>query len=187
VSHTALKYLKNTEAYLNNILIIARDFNIRDNSWDPSFLHYSIHYDLLNDIADSIDLCMSKPTNQVPTRYSDNQNDSNSVIDLIFFQQNSSELDNHTVHPEWRLLSDHAPLTVNIVIFEKHIQTKKHTIIKNSKEKKNFLTELIESFKGLNTEHISSKEALKQTIQEFTDNTENIWFKYSKIINIIKY
>jgi len=125
---------------------------------------------------------MSKPTNQVPTRYSDNQNDSNSVIDLIFFQQNSSELDNHTVHPEWRLLSDHAPLTVNIVIFEKHIQTKKHTIIKNSKEKKNFLAELIESFKGLNIEHISSKKALKQTIQEFTNNTDRVYNVIKKIV-----
>ena len=36
------------------------NFNIKDSSWGPSFLHHSIHYDLLNDIADSMDLYMSK-------------------------------------------------------------------------------------------------------------------------------
>ena len=65
---------------------------------------------------------------------------------------------------EWRLLSDHTPLTVDIVIIEKHIQTKKYIIIKNSKEENNFLAKLIEFIKGLNTEHISSKENLKQIV-----------------------
>jgi len=65
----ALKYLKDTEVNISNILIIAGDFNIRDSSWDPSFPHHSIYCDLLNDIADSMDLFMSKATNCVPTRY----------------------------------------------------------------------------------------------------------------------
>jgi len=47
------------------------------------------------------------------------------------------------------------------VIIEEHIQIKKCTVVKNSKEEKNFLAELIESIKGLNTEHISSKENLE--------------------------
>jgi len=68
----------------------------------------------------------------------------------MFLQPNSSELDNHMIHLEWRLLSDHVLLTVNIVIIEEHIQTKKHTIVKNSKEEMNFITELIEIIKGLN-------------------------------------
>ena len=31
-SQTALKYFKNTKANINNILVMAEDFNIRDNS-----------------------------------------------------------------------------------------------------------------------------------------------------------
>ena len=73
---TALKYL--------NVLVMAGDFNIRDNSWDSSFPHHSIYHDLLTDIADSMSLCIFKSTNQVPTKYSNNQNGLNSVIDLIF-------------------------------------------------------------------------------------------------------
>ena len=128
---------------------MAGDFNIRDSSWDSSFLHHSIHCNLLNDIVDSMDLCMSKATNCVPTRYLDNQNNLNSVMDLIFLCLNLLELNNHTIYPEWRLLSDHMPLTVNIAIIEEHLQTKKYTIIKNSKEERNFIIKLIEIIKPL--------------------------------------
>ena len=54
--------------------------------------------------------------------------------------------------------------TINIVIIKEHIQTKKCTIVKNSKKENNFLAELIETIKGLNTEYISSKKILKNTV-----------------------
>ena len=95
---------------------MAEDFNIRDNSWDSFFPHYSIHSNLLTDIADFMNLCISKSTNQVLTRYSDNQDDSNLTINLMFLRPNSSELDNHTIYLEQRLLFNYAPLTVNIII-----------------------------------------------------------------------
>jgi len=41
-SHTALKYLKDTEVNLSNLLIMTGDFNIRDSYWDPTFSHHSI-------------------------------------------------------------------------------------------------------------------------------------------------
>ena len=137
------------------------DFKIRDSNWNPFFPHHSIHCDLFNNIVDSMDLCLSKSTSQILTRYSDNQNDSNLVIDLMFFQPSSSELNNHMIHPKWRLSSDHVPLTVEIVIIEEHVQTKKHTIVKNSKEEKKFLAKLIETIRELNTENILNKEILK--------------------------
>ena len=166
---------------------MAGDFNIRDSRWDPSFLYHSIHCNLLNNIADSMGLYVSKSTNYVSTRYSDNQNNSNLIIDLMFFRSNLSELDNHTIYPKWRLSSDHVLLTVNIVIIEEHIQTKKCAIVKNSEEEMNFIIELIEIIKGLNTEQILSKEILKQKFQQFADDTKRTWFKYSRNINITKH
>ena len=153
--------LKDTEANISNILILAGDFNIRDSSWNLSFPHYSVYSDLLNDIADSITLYRSKAPNFVPTRYSDNQNDSNLVIDLIFLHPNSLELNNHMIYPEWRLSSDHMPLMVNIAIIKEYIQTKKCIIVKNSKEEKNFINKLIEIIKCLDIEQISNKEILE--------------------------
>jgi len=83
-SHLALKYLKDTEVNINNVILMTGDFNIRDNLWDPSFpFHSFISNDLIM-IADSFDLILSSPTNPCPTRYSDTAEESNSVIDLIF-------------------------------------------------------------------------------------------------------
>ena len=80
-----------------------------------------------------MNLYVSKSTNQVSTRFSDNLNDSNLVIDLLFIHLNSLKFDNHIIHLEWKLSSDHALLTIDIVIDKEQIYTKKYTIVKNSK------------------------------------------------------
>ena len=83
-SHTAIKYLKDTEFNLRNLLIMTRDFNIYDSLWDPSFSYHSFISDNLLTIVDSLNLSLSFFPDLVSTRYSDNTNDLNSVIDLIF-------------------------------------------------------------------------------------------------------
>jgi len=120
-SHSTLKYLKDTEVNINNLLIMTSDFNIRDQLWDPFFPHHS---SISNDffiLADSFNLDLLLPTNSVLTRYSDITGESDSVIDLIFLHSGLSELNNHMIHLDWRLTSDHAPLTVTISIEEEFV------------------------------------------------------------------
>ena len=100
LSQTALKYLKDIEANIHNVLIITEDFNIRDNIWDLFFPYHSFYSDFFTNIADLMDLYLSKSTHQVPTRYSDNMNESNSVINLMFLRPNLLELNNYMIHPE---------------------------------------------------------------------------------------
>jgi len=56
------------------------DFNIRDNNWDLSYPHYSVHTNTLMLIADTFSLRLFTPIIQVLTQYT---NESNSVIDLM--------------------------------------------------------------------------------------------------------
>jgi len=49
----------------------------------------------------------------------------NLVLDLIFLHFGSDEFNNYIIHLDWRLASDHTPLTIVIPIVEEHIQTKK--------------------------------------------------------------
>ena len=80
----ALKYLKDIEVNINNVLVMTGDFNIRDSLWDPSFPHHSSISDNLMIIADSFKLTLLMPTNPSPTRFSDMVGEANSVIDLMF-------------------------------------------------------------------------------------------------------
>jgi len=127
-SHTALKYLKDTEVNIENVLLMIGDFNIRDSLWDSVFpFHSSVSNDLTI-IADSFNLSLSTLTNSCPTRYSDTAGELNSVIDLMFLCCGSYELNCHSIHPGNCLSSDHAPLSIEIPIIEKVIQSSKLTI-----------------------------------------------------------
>jgi len=85
------------------------------------------------------------------------------------------------------LILDHVSLTISIAITEEYIQTRKHKIVKNSKEKEKSIAELIKVIKRLNIENIPSKEVLEQIVQAFSNDIDRIWHKYSKIVNITKY
>ena len=138
-SHSALKYLKDTEVNINNVLLMTGNFNIRDSLWDPSFpFHSSISDDLIM-VADSFDLSLSTPIYPGPTRFSDTAGESSSVIDLMFLRCGSAELDHHFILPDHHLSSDHAPLTIDIPIGVEIFQLTKLSIIPESNQEKNFI------------------------------------------------
>ena len=60
-------------------------------------------------------------------------------------------------------------------------------MVKNSKEEENFIVELIKVITKLNIENISSKETLKKIIQTIANDTDRIWFNYSRVVNITKH
>ena len=92
---SALKHLKDTKINLNNVIIITDDFNICNSDWDLSYPHHSIHADTLHKISDSLSLELSIPINPIPIWYTDNAQDLNSVIDLMFLRPNHRGFNNH--------------------------------------------------------------------------------------------
>ena len=152
--HSALKYLKDTEVNINNLIIMTGDFNIRDSLWDPSFPHHSSINDNLFILADSFNLDLLTPTNSIPTRYSNTSEELDSMINLMFLYSRLSKLNSYSIHLSWRLISDHAPLTITILIEEEHIMTSKFSLSKNSKEEEEFIKEVTCVFKLLDTTNL---------------------------------
>ena len=183
----ALKYLKDTEMNIDNILIMTGDFNIRDSLWDTSFPHHlSISEDLLI-IADLFNLVLSTPTNPCSTRYSDTVGKANSVIDLMFLQYGSSELNQHLIHPDSRLSSNHIPLTITIPISDEIISTSKLSILQNSEQETVFVEEVILNFKNLDTSNIIDKDNIEYTIKHLEALIEQAWTKNTKKLRIMKH
>ena len=125
-------------------------------------------------IAESFDLALSSPTNPGPTRFSDTAGESNSIIDLMFLQHGSNELDNHSILPEWRLSSDHAPLIIDIPIFEEFIQTSKLAISLNSKQETEFIKDVISNFSKLDTSNIVDIDILDQIVNQLSVTAEQM-------------
>jgi len=186
-SHTALKYLKDTEVNIENVLLMTGDFNIRDSLWDSAFpFHSSVSNDLII-IADSFNLSLFTPTNPCLTRYSDTAEESNSVIDLMFLHCGSYELDHHSIHPGSRLSLDHAPLSIEIPIIEEVIQSSKLSIHPKSDQELAFVEEIILSFKILDISVISNSDKLESIVNQLGMIIDQAWKKNTKKSRISKH
>jgi len=63
---------------------------------------------------------------------------------------------------------------VSVTIKEKHIQERKQTIVKNSKEEKKFIKELREIISNINISNIFNSEVLKGITQDVTKFAEKL-------------
>ena len=186
-SYSTLKYLKDTEVNIDNVLIMTGDFNIRDSLWDSSFpFHSSISNDLII-IADSFNLALSTPTNPCPTRYSDTAGEANSVIDLMFLYYRSSKLNHHSILPKSHLSSDHAPLSINIPIYKEVICTSKLLIPPKSNQETAFIEEIILNFKNLDTSNIGDMKKLEYIVNQLGVIIDKAWTKNAKKSKISKH
>ena len=186
-SHTALKYLKDTEVNINNVLIMTGDFNIRDWLWDPTFSHHSTISDDLFIIADLFNLLLFTATNSCPTRYSDMSGEANSVLDLMFLWNGLPELDSHHIFSENQLFSDHTPLSIEIPIIEEVFPSSKFTIPPNSNQEKAFIDKVILNFKTLNTNNMDDIIKLDLVVKQIGHIIHHAWKSNTKKSRISKH
>ena len=85
----ALYVLQSGIKNIENTLVMTGDFNIRDSDWDPNFHYYSIYSKDLSTIANSLELKLFLLTNPSLTKYANNPQDTNSVLDLVFLVPNN--------------------------------------------------------------------------------------------------
>ena len=79
------------------------------------------HSNILIEITDFFNFKLSSLAHQILTQYTDNSNNSNLVINLIFLRLNKVEMNNHTILPNSQHLLDYTPLIINISIIEEFI------------------------------------------------------------------
>jgi len=90
--------------------------------------------------------------------------EANSTIDLMFLRYRLSKINQHSIHLEWRLTSDHTSLSITIPIVDEIINTSKLLIQQKSKQEIAFIEEVISSFKNLDTSNIINKEYLEYIV-----------------------
>ena len=186
-SHMALKYLKDIEVNIDNMLVMTGDFNIRDSLWDSSFPHHSFISDNLMITADLFNLTLLMPTNSSPTIFSDTAGEANSVINLMFLQYGSSKLNQYSIHPDSRLSSDHAPLTITIPIVDVFVNTSKLSIPPNSEQESAFVEDIISIFKNLETTNITDKDNLESIVNHVKTSINRAWTKNAKCSRLLKH
>lgn len=64
---------------------------------------------------------------------------------------------------------------------------KKHTIIKDSDEEKNFVKELINAIKDINMSDFSNSDCFEKVVLNLASSVKRIWVKNLKTVNITKY
>ena len=98
----------------------------------------------------------------------------------MFLRYGFKELNNHTIYSEWRLLLDHASLTITILIEEQHIHNGKYSIAKDSTEEKSFIKDTIKNISTINTSNLSDIKSLENIIDSFSIAIKRAWKKKSK-------
>ena len=149
------------------------NFNIRDSDWDPDFCHYSIYTEDLLTITDSLGLKLSLPLNPSPTRFANNTQDSNSIIDLVFLPPENREFGQHMLHPDIHKPFDYVLLTIEVGIMETNINLSFRSISKDSEKEKNFIISLINGFSNIDLSTIITKEELENIVKWMANTFES--------------
>jgi len=76
---------------------------------------------------------------------------------------------------------------VDIHINDENIPTKWRSLVKESNKEKWFIEDLTWFIKNLNTSPIQDTKSLEEVVQHLVTNIEDIWFKYSKMVNITRH
>jgi len=97
------------------------------------------------------------------------------------------ELDNHSILPDSRLSSDHAPLSIDIPIFDKTIHSSKLIITPGSEQETDFIKDVVSNLKSFDTSNIEDITSLDQIVNQLGSIIERMWSKNTKKSKISKH
>ena len=133
-------------------------------------------------IADSLDLELA-----TPTRFTDNQRDSNSVLDLVFMNPNNMGFNKHILNPDIYLPSDHVPLIIDVGIKEENIDFTFQAIKKDSEEEEAFIKDIIKGVRSINTLDLKNQENIQRCVTTISTTFKAAWSTHSMTKRITKH
>jgi len=105
----------------------------------------------------------------------------------MFLCYGSTKLDQHSIHPDSCLSSDHAPLSINILINKEVVCTLKLLIPQRSELETTFIKEIISNFKNLDMSNIADTEKLEHIVNSLGAIIDQAWTKNAKNLGISKH
>ena len=186
-NQTALQVLRNNTRNIGIMIVMTGDFNIRNSDWDLNFQYHSIHTEDLMSIIDSLGLELATPINPGPTRFVDNQQDSNSVLNLVFMNPNNSGFNKHTLNPDICLPSDYVSLIIEVGIKEENIDYTFQAIKKDSKEEEAFIRDILKGIKNIDTSELKNQMDIQRCATALSTTFKDAWFIHSSTKRITKH
>ena len=113
------------------------------------------------------------PSNPGPTRFANNPQDSNSVLDFVFLSSSNNRFGQYSLYPELQKPSDHVLLIIEVDIKEVNVNIAIQSIKNDSDKEKEFTKVLINSIECIDISAITSREALQSTILQVAAIFEN--------------
>jgi len=135
------------------------------------------------DLADSYSLVHSLPALSVPTHYSDISSHANLVIDLIFLGINCVQV-THSIEPDFKWPSDHAPLIVNLSIASENIQVHRKVLKQDNDKEMAFLLSVSEGLSQLDFSALDSVTGLNLLSETISGLFADCWATYAKRITV---
>ena len=166
---------------------MTRDFNIRDYDWDPNYLHHSTHTKDLNLVANSPELELFPSSNPGSTRYANNSRNTNLVLNLVFLLPHNSGFGKYIFFLDKRKPSNYISIAIEVGMKNKDIDVIIQSIKKDSEEEDNFIKEIKENIKQLDTKNINDKPKLKTLVNKLAMVFGSIWSRHTKIKRITKH
>ena len=129
-------------------------------------------------------LVCSFPMLSVPTHYLDISGHANSVIDLIFLGISYAQV-THSIEPDLRQPSDHAPLIVNLPIASENIQVYRKVLKQDSEEEVAFLLSVSKELSQLDFSALDSVTGLNLLSEAISGLFADCWATYAKRMTVI--
>jgi len=138
-------------------------------------------------ITDSLDLELATPINPGPTRFTDNEYNSNFILDLVFMNPNNTGFNKHTLNPDICLPSDHVPFIIDVGIKEENIDFTFQAIKKDSEEEEAFIRNIIKGVRSIDTSNLKSPEDIQRCVTIISTTFKVAWSTYSTTKRITKH